>query len=458
MRNYLLNGHTEIFGAEIGTLIYGAGKGIIRSFQDFDLCAEPYMKHPKNTIYYFGDMDYEGIGIYENLAEKFRSRWKIIPFVPAYQAMLGKAEQIIELPETKEHQNRNISTQFFSCFDEIMVKKMEAVLDDALLLITDKKISNIQEILPLLEQIVQSGKKLLIIAEDIEGEALTTLLLNKLRGTFTCVAIKAPGFGDRRKEMLRDIAILTGGEVISSDLGLELKDTTVAQLGRASQVKVQKENTIIVGGAGSKEAIAERVGQIRSQIAASTSEFDTEKLQERLAKLAGGVAVIKVGAATEIEMKEKKMRIEDALSATKAAVEEGIVAGGGTALINAIPAVQALVDSLDGDERTGAKIVLKALEEPVRQIAINAGVDGSVIVNTLLHSDKIGYGYDAYNETYVDMIPAGIVDPTKVTRSALQNASSVASMVLTTESLVADSKEENDAMAGAPGAGMGGMM
>ena len=336
--------------------------------------------------------------------------------------------------------------------------KMEAVLDDALLLITDKKISNIQEILPLLEQIVQSGKKLLIIAEDIEGEALTTLLLNKLRGTFTCVAVKAPGFGDRRKEMLRDIAILTGGEVISSDLGLELKDTTVAQLGRASQVKVQKENTIIVGGAGSKEAIAERVGQIRSQIAASTSEFDTEKLQERLAKLAGGVAVIKVGAATEIEMKEKKMRIEDALSATKAAVEEGIVAGGGTALINAIPAVQALVDSLDGDERTGAKIVLKALEEPVRQIAINAGVDGSVIVNTLLHSDKIGYGYDAYNETYVDMIPAGIVDPTKVTRSALQNASSVASMILTTESLVADSKEENDAMAGAPGAGMGGMM
>ena len=319
--------------------------------------------------------------------------------------------------------------------------KMEAVLDDALLLITDKKISNIQEILPLLEQIVQSGKKLLIIAEDIEGEALTTLLLNKLRGTFTCVAVKAPGFGDRRKEMLRDIAILTGGEVISSDLGLELKDTTVAQLGRASQVKVQKENTIIVGGAGSKEAIAERVGQIRSQIAASTSEFDTEKLQERLAKLAGGVAVIKVGAATEIEMKEKKMRIEDALSATKAAVEEGIVAGGGTALINAIPAVQALVDSLDGDERTGAKIVLKALEEPVRQIAINAGVDGSVIVNTLLHSDKIGYGYDAYNETYVDMIPAGIVDPTKVTRSALQNAASIAGLFLTTEAVVANKPE-----------------
>lgn len=336
--------------------------------------------------------------------------------------------------------------------------KMEAVLDDALLLITDKKISNIQEILPLLEQIVQSGKKLLIIAEDIEGEALTTLLLNKLRGTFTCVAVKAPGFGDRRKEMLRDIATLTGAEVISSELGLELKDATIDQLGHASQVKVQKETTIIVGGGGSKEAIAERVSQIRAQLANSTSEFDTEKLQERLAKLAGGVAVIKVGAATEIEMKEKKLRIEDALSATKAAVEEGIVAGGGTALINAIPAVQALVDSCDGDERTGAKIVLKALEEPVRQIAINAGVDGSVIVNTLLTSGKVGYGYDAYNETYVDMIPAGIVDPTKVTRSALQNAASVASMVLTTESLVADEKEEKDPMAGAPGAGMGGMM
>ena len=337
-------------------------------------------------------------------------------------------------------------------------EKMEANLDDALILITDKKISNIQEILPLLEQIVQSGKKLLIIAEDIEGEALTTLLLNKLRGTFTCVAVKAPGFGDRRKEMLRDIATLTGAEVISSELGLELKDATIDQLGHASQVKVQKETTIIVGGGGSKEAIAERVSQIRAQLANSTSEFDTEKLQERLAKLAGGVAVIKVGAATEIEMKEKKLRIEDALSATKAAVEEGIVAGGGTALINAIPAVQALVDSCDGDERTGAKIVLKALEEPVRQIAINAGVDGSVIVNTLLTSGKVGYGYDAYNETYVDMIPAGIVDPTKVTRSALQNAASVASMVLTTESLVADEKEEKDPMAGAPGAGMGGMM
>ena len=335
--------------------------------------------------------------------------------------------------------------------------KMEAVLDDALLLITDKKISNIQEILPLLEQIVQSGKKLLIIAEDIEGEALTTLLLNKLRGTFTCVAVKAPGFGDRRKEMLRDIAILTGGEVISSDLGLELKDTTVAQLGRASQVKVQKENTIIVGGAGSKEAIAERVGQIRSQIAASTSEFDTEKLQERLAKLAGGVAVIKVGAATEIEMKEKKMRIEDALSATKAAVEEGIVAGGGTALINAIPAVQALVDSLDGDERTGAKIVLKALEEPVRQIAENAGFEGSVVVSKVKESPE-GIGFNAASDEYVNMIDAGIVDPVKVTRSALQNAASVSGMLLTTEAGITEIKEDTPAPAMPAGGGMGGMM
>ena len=319
--------------------------------------------------------------------------------------------------------------------------KMEAVLDDALLLITDKKISNIQEILPLLEQIVQSGKKLLIIAEDIEGEALTTLLLNKLRGTFTCVAVKAPGFGDRRKEMLRDIAILTGGEVISSDLGLELKDTTMAQLGRASQVKVQKENTIIVGGAGSKEAIAERVAQIRSQIANSTSEFDTEKLQERLAKLAGGVAVIKVGAATEIEMKEKKLRIEDALSATKAAVEEGIVAGGGVALINTIPAVEKLLDTDDADFKTGVKIVLKALEEPVRQIAANAGLEGSVIVDKIMASGKAGYGFNFATNTYGDMIEAGIVDPAKVTRSAIQNAASVASMVLTTESLVTDIKD-----------------
>lgn len=337
-------------------------------------------------------------------------------------------------------------------------EKMEAVIDDALVLITDKKISNIQEILPLLEQIVQSGKKLVIIAEDVEGEALTTLLLNKLRGTFTCVAVKAPGFGDRRKEMLQDIAILTGGQVVSSDLGLELKDTTLEMLGRANQVKVQKENTIIVDGAGDKQAIKDRVSQIRAQIETTTSEFDREKLQERLAKLAGGVAVIKVGAATEIEMKEKKLRIEDALSATKAAVEEGIVAGGGTALINAIPAVQSVVEALEGDERTGAKIVLKALEEPVRQIAVNAGVDGSVIVNDLMNSNKVGYGYDAYSEKYVDMISAGIVDPTKVTRSALQNAASVAAMVLTTESLVADSKEDKGPDPAAMGGGMGGMM
>lgn len=337
-------------------------------------------------------------------------------------------------------------------------EKMEAVIDDALVLITDKKISNIQEILPLLEQIVQSGKKLVIIAEDVEGEALTTLLLNKLRGTFTCVAVKAPGFGDRRKEMLQDIAILTGGQVVSSDLGLELKDTTLEMLGRANQVKVQKENTIIVDGAGDKQAIKDRVAQIRAQIETTTSEFDREKLQERLAKLAGGVAVIKVGAATEIEMKEKKLRIEDALSATKAAVEEGIVAGGGTALINAIPAVQSVVEALEGDERTGAKIVLKALEEPVRQIAVNAGVDGSVIVNDLMNSNKVGYGYDAYSEKYVDMISAGIVDPTKVTRSALQNAASVAAMVLTTESLVADSKEDKGPDPAAMGGGMGGMM
>ena len=336
--------------------------------------------------------------------------------------------------------------------------KMEAVIDDAYILITDKKISSIQEILPLLEQIVQSGKKLVIIAEDVEGEAIATLLVNKLRGTFTCVAVKAPGFGDRRKEMLQDIAILTGGEVISSDLGLELKDTTVAQLGRARQVRVQKENTIIVDGAGDKQAIKDRVGQIRAQISTTTSDFDREKLQERLAKLSGGVAVIKVGAATDVEMKEKKLRIEDALSATKAAVEEGIVAGGGTALINAIPAVEALVNSLEGDEKTGAKIVLKALEEPVRQIAANAGLEGSVIIEKIRTSGKVGYGFDAYNETYVDMIPAGIVDPTKVTRSALQNAASVSAMVLTTESLIADKKEENAPAAPAmPAGGLGGM-
>ena len=317
-------------------------------------------------------------------------------------------------------------------------EKMEAVYDDAYILITDKKIASIQEILPLLEQLVQSGKKLVIIAEDIEGEALTTLILNNLRGTFKCAAVKAPGFGDRRKEMLQDIAILTGGQVISEQIGLELKDTTIEQLGRARQVVINKENTIIVDGAGNSDDIKSRTEQIKAQIETTTSDFDKEKLQERLAKLSGGVAVIKVGAATEIEMKEKKLRIEDALAATKAAVEEGIVAGGGTALINAIPAVEKLVPQLEGDEKTGAAIVLKALEEPVRQIALNAGLEGSVIIDKIKNSGKVGYGFDAYNETYVDMIPSGIVDPTKVTRSALQNAASVSAMVLTTESLVAD--------------------
>ena len=337
--------------------------------------------------------------------------------------------------------------------------KMEAVIDDALLLITDKKISNIQEILPLLEQIVQSGKKLVIIAEDIEGEALSTLIVNKLRGTFTCVGVKAPGFGDRRKEMLRDIAILTGGQVISEELGLELKETTVEQLGRARQVKVTKENTIIVDGAGDKTEISDRIGQIKNEIKTTTSDFDREKLQERLAKLSGGVAVIKVGAATEIEMKDKKLRIEDALSATKAAVEEGIVAGGGVALINAMPAVAELAEKTVGDEKTGVNIVLKSLEAPLRQIAFNAGIEGSIIIDKIITSGKTNYGFDAYNETYTDMIKAGIVDPTKVTRSALLNAASVASMVLTTESLVADSKEDTAAVnaAAAAAAAQGGM-
>ncbi|MCC8160699.1 MAG: chaperonin GroEL [Oscillospiraceae bacterium] len=334
-------------------------------------------------------------------------------------------------------------------------EKMEAVLDDPYILITDKKISNIQEILPLLEQVMQAGRKMVIIAEDVEGEALSTLIVNKLRGTFVCVPVKAPGFGDRRKEMLQDIAILTGGQVISEELGLELKDTQLSQLGSARQIKIQKELTIIVDGAGDKEAIADRVAQIRRELEASTSEFDKEKLQERLAKLAGGVAVIKVGAATETEMKEMKLRIEDALSATKAAVEEGIVAGGGTSYIDVIPTVAALLDTTEGDEKTGVQIVLKALEEPAWQIAKNAGLEGSVIVDKV-KSCESGKGYNALTEEYVDMISSGIVDPVKVTRSALQNAASVASMVLTTESLVTDIPEP-PAAAPAMDPGMGGM-
>ena len=333
-------------------------------------------------------------------------------------------------------------------------EKMEAVIDDALLLITDKKISNIQEILPLLEEIVKAGKKLVIIADDVEGEALSTLIVNQIRGTFTCVAVKAPGFGDRRKEMLQDIAILTDGVVVSEELGYDLKETTMEMLGRARQVKVTKETTTIVDGAGDKEEIKNRIARIKAQIETTTSEFDREKLQERLAKLAGGVAVLKVGAATEVEMKDKKLRIEDALSATKAAVEEGIVAGGGTALINAIPRVKEFSETLTGDERTGAKILLRALEEPVRQIAFNAGLEGSVIIDKIMSANTVNYGFDAQNEVYGDMLKAGIVDPTKVTRSALQNARSVASMVLTTESLVSD---EEEPAAAAPARGMNGM-
>ena len=340
-------------------------------------------------------------------------------------------------------------------------ERMEAVLDDAYLLITDKKISVIQDILPLLEQIVQSGKKLVIIAEDVEGEALSTLIVNRLRGTFTVVAVKAPGFGDRRKEMLQDIAILTGGTVVSEELGYELKDATVDMLGRARQVKVTKEYTTIVDGMGDKEAVSNRVAQIRAQMAETTSDFDKEKLQERLAKLSGGVAVIKVGAATEVEMKEKKLRIEDALNAAKAAVEEGIVAGGGTAPLHTTAAVDAVIDALEGDERTGARIVRKALEAPLRQIAANAGLEGSVIIDKIMSGSDANYGFDAQKEVYGDMIKAGIVDPTKVTRSALENAASVASMVLTTESLVADEPEDPAASAAAnaamAGGGMGGI-
>ena len=356
-------------------------------------------------------------------------------------------------PELDLVEGRQFDRGYVSAYMATDLEKMEAVLDNPYILITDKKISNIQEILPLLEQIVQAGAKLLIIAEDIEGEALTTLIVNKLRGTFQVVGVKAPGYGDRRKEMLQDIAILTGGTVISSDLGYELKDTTIDMLGRAKSVKVQKENTVIVDGCGQKADIEARIGQIKGQLAETTSEFDKEKLQERLAKLAGGVAVIRVGAATETEMKEYKLRMEDALNATRAAVEEGIVAGGGTAYIEASKKVAELVASLEGDEKTGAKIIMKALEAPLFHIASNAGLEGAVIINNVREA-KDGVGYDAYNETYVDMIEAGILDPAKVTRSALQNATSVASTLLTTESVVANIKEETPA---APaGAGMGG--
>ena len=336
-------------------------------------------------------------------------------------------------------------------------EKMKVVYDDALVFLTDRTISNIQEILPLLEQIVQQGKKLLIIAEDIEGEALTTIILHNLRGTFKCAAVKAPGFGDRRKEMLQDIAILTGAQVISKDLDMELKDATLEMLGHVSQAVIDKENTILVGGAGKKEDIEDRIQEIKNQIAVSTSDFDKEKMHERIGKLSGGVAVIHVGAATEVEMKEKKLRIEDALSATKAAVEEGIVAGGGTALINAIPAIEKLVPTLKGDEKTGAEIILRALEAPLRQIAANAGLEGSVIIDKIRRSRKVGYGFDAYTETYCDMLSSGIVDPTKVTRSALQNAASIASMVLTTESAVANIKKDEPAAPAMPAGGMGGM-
>ena len=369
-------------------------------------------------------------------------------------------ESKIAVTESEVVEGMQFDRGYISPYMVTDTDKMEAVIDDALILITDKKISSIQDLLPLLEQIMHAGGKLIIVAEDVEGEALSTILVNKLRGVFTCVCVKAPGFGDRRKEMLQDIAILTGGEVIASDLGLELKDTQLSQLGRARQVKVSKENTIIVDGVGSKDEIASRIAQIKLQIENTTSDFDREKLQERLAKLSGGVAVIKVGAATETEMKEKKLRIEDALAATKAAVEEGCVAGGGVALLNAMGSVKALLDTTDDvDEKTGIKIVLKALEEPVRQIAANAGLEGSIIINAIHESGKVGYGYDFAKDVYCDMASAGILDPTKVTRSALQNASSVASMVLTTESLVTDKPDPAaDAAQAAAMAAQGGGM
>ncbi len=369
-------------------------------------------------------------------------------------------ESKIAVTEAEVVEGMQFDRGYISPYMVTDTEKMEAVIDDALILITDKKISSIQDLLPLLEQIMHAGGKLVVIAEDVEGEALSTILVNKLRGVFTVVCVKAPGFGDRRKEMLQDIAILTGGEVITADLGLELKDTQLAQLGRARQVKVSKENTIIVDGAGAKEDIASRVAQIKLQLENTTSDFDREKLQERLAKLSGGVAVIKVGAATETEMKEKKLRIEDALAATKAAVEEGCVAGGGVALLNAVPGVKALLETTDdADEKTGIKIVLKALEEPVRQIAANAGLEGSIIINAIQESGKIGYGYDFAKDVYCDMASEGILVPTKVTRSALQNAASVASMVLTTESLVTDKPDPAaDAAQAAAMAAQGGGM
>ncbi len=399
----------------------------------------------------------------ENVASNSAADATIGKLVAEAMEKVGK-DGVITVEESKTMQTNlslvegmQFDRGYVSAYMATDMDKMEAVLDNPYILITDKKISNIQEILPLLEQVVQSGRKMLIIAEDIEGEAMATLVVNKLRGTFTCVAVKAPGFGDRRKAMLQDIAILTGGQVISEELGYELKTATVDMLGTARQVKVDKDNTVIVEGAGNPQDIAARVASIRTQIASTTSDYDREKLQERLAKLAGGVAVIQVGAATEVEMKERKLRIEDALAATRAAVEEGIVPGGGTALLSVLPNVQAILSKYTGDAKTGVQIVLRALEEPVRQIAANAGVEGSVVVEKIKRTKKPGFGYDALNDRYVDMTEAGIIDPTKVTRSALQNAASVAATVLTTESLVADLPQKNPVPAAPAGGDMGGM-